>query len=27
MMLESVLQASTCNISGEVEITKAAQLQ
>lgn len=26
MMLESVLQASTCNISGEVEITKAAQL-
>ena len=27
MMLESVLQASTCNISGEVKITKAAQLQ
>ena len=26
MMLESVLQASTCNISGEVEITRAAQL-
>ena len=26
MMLESVLQASTCNISGEVEMTKAAQL-
>ena len=26
MMLESVLQASICNISGEVEITKAAQL-
>jgi GGDEF domain-containing protein len=27
MMLESVLQASTCNIAGEVKITKAAQLQ
>ena len=27
MMLDSVLQASTCNISGEVQITKAAQLQ
>ena len=26
MMRESVLQASICNISGEVEITKAAQL-
>ena len=27
MMLDSVLQASACNISGEVQITRAAQLQ